>query len=201
MHRAECRFGYVLRSEADPGTHYVGIASDPHRRLAWHNGGALRRVGPKGEGRFEPIDWNAALDTIATRFHQVMREHGPAALLSFDDLGSMGVVQRRSLRRIFHALGASRRSRRVRALGAHSPLGLQSPFDCPPHVRVHAGGARASRCAVHRHRPATDDHHRSMRHASARSARNGSRARPGHRSRPAESGRRSWAASRRSRRW
>ena len=70
----------------------------------------LRRVGSKEEGRFEPIDWEAALDIIATRFQQIIREHGPAALFSLDYLGSMGVVQRRALRRIFHALGASRQA-------------------------------------------------------------------------------------------
>lgn len=70
----------------------------------------LRRVGTKGEGRFEPIDWDTALDVTATRFQQIIRDHGPAALFSFDYLGSMGVVQRRALRRIFHALGASRQT-------------------------------------------------------------------------------------------
>jgi anaerobic selenocysteine-containing dehydrogenase len=68
----------------------------------------LRRVGPQGEGRFEPIEWDTALDTIAASFKRIIRDVDPAALFSFDYLGSMGVVQRRALRRIFHALGASR---------------------------------------------------------------------------------------------
>lgn len=68
----------------------------------------LRRTGAKGEGRFEPIEWDAALETTAGRFRDIVREHGAAALFSLDYLGSMGVVQRRALRRIFHALGASR---------------------------------------------------------------------------------------------
>ena len=68
----------------------------------------LRRVGNTSDRRFEPIDWNEALDLVAQRFRDIIREHGPGALLPFDYLGSMGVVQRRSLRRIFHALGASK---------------------------------------------------------------------------------------------
>jgi len=70
----------------------------------------LRRIGTKGEARFEPIDWNEALDIIAARFQEIIRAHGPAALLSFDYAGSIGIVQRRALRRIFHALGASRQT-------------------------------------------------------------------------------------------
>jgi putative endonuclease len=33
------RFVYVLRSDRDPSRHYVGITSDPERRLEWHNHG------------------------------------------------------------------------------------------------------------------------------------------------------------------
>ena len=33
------RFVYILRSNADPNRHYVGITSDVERRLDWHNTG------------------------------------------------------------------------------------------------------------------------------------------------------------------
>jgi predicted GIY-YIG superfamily endonuclease len=33
------RIVYVLRSLIDPSRHYVGLTSDVHRRLAWHNEG------------------------------------------------------------------------------------------------------------------------------------------------------------------
>jgi predicted GIY-YIG superfamily endonuclease len=39
MGGAEKRFVYILRSDADPARHYVGIASNPKERLDWHNGG------------------------------------------------------------------------------------------------------------------------------------------------------------------
>ncbi len=70
----------------------------------------LRRTGPKGEGQFERISWNAALDAIADRFAAIIAEHGGEALLPLNYLGSMGIVQRRALMRLFHALGASRQT-------------------------------------------------------------------------------------------
>jgi putative endonuclease len=39
MRRIERRFVYVLQSQSDPTRHYIGIASDPHQRLGWHNSG------------------------------------------------------------------------------------------------------------------------------------------------------------------
>lgn len=110
----------------------------------------LRRVGVKGEGRFEPISWDAAVDVTATRFQQIIREHGPAALFSFDYLGSMGVVQRRALRRIFHALGASRRTGSVcgasgNVLEAEGDPSLRlDPPACASSVAIAASPLRAS---------------------------------------------------------
>ncbi len=68
----------------------------------------LRRVGPKGSGQFERISWGEALDTIAERFSGIIAQHGAEALLPHRYLGSMGIVQRRALMRLFNALGASR---------------------------------------------------------------------------------------------
>lgn len=68
----------------------------------------LRRTGPKGSGEFERISWDEALDEIAGRFSRAIAEHGAEALLPVNYLGSMGVVQRRALLRLFHTLGASR---------------------------------------------------------------------------------------------
>jgi anaerobic selenocysteine-containing dehydrogenase len=68
----------------------------------------LRRTGVKGAGTFERITWDEALDEIAGRFSGIIAEDGPEALLPVNYLGSMGVVQRRALMRLFHALGASR---------------------------------------------------------------------------------------------
>ena len=69
----------------------------------------MRRVGAKGEGRFERISWDEALDTIAARFRQIAESSdGPQAILPYSYCGTMGLLQSCSLdRRFFHRLGAS----------------------------------------------------------------------------------------------
>jgi len=68
----------------------------------------MRRTGRKGEGRFERISWDEALDTIAERLHAIAAEHGPEAILPYSYAGNMGLLQYMSMdRRFFHRLGAS----------------------------------------------------------------------------------------------
>src|SRR3954462_6530822 len=53
----------------------------------------LRRVGPKGSGRFEPISWDAALDEIANRLGTIASSaDGPQAILPYSYAGTMGLV-------------------------------------------------------------------------------------------------------------
>jgi anaerobic selenocysteine-containing dehydrogenase len=69
----------------------------------------LRRVGVKGEGRFERIGWDEALDTIASRFREIADStDGPQAILPYSYAGTMGLLQYGSMdRRFFNKLGAS----------------------------------------------------------------------------------------------
>ena len=69
----------------------------------------LRRVGPKGTGRFERIGWDEALDTISARFKEIAASpDGPEAILPYSYAGTMGLLQYCSMdRRFFHRLGAS----------------------------------------------------------------------------------------------
>jgi predicted GIY-YIG superfamily endonuclease len=39
MHGVEKRIVYILRSDADPSRHYVGITNDLGARIEWHNSG------------------------------------------------------------------------------------------------------------------------------------------------------------------
>lgn len=66
-----------------------------------------KRVGKKGEGKFERISWDEALDTIAQRLKTVAAKD-PLAVLPYSYAGTMGLVQGDSMsQRFFHRLGAS----------------------------------------------------------------------------------------------
>jgi anaerobic selenocysteine-containing dehydrogenase len=67
----------------------------------------LKRVGRKGEGRFERISWDEALDTIAARFRAIAAED-PQQILPLSYAGNMGLINYAGMdRRFFHRLGAS----------------------------------------------------------------------------------------------
>ena len=75
----------------------------------------LRRVGAKGEGKFERISWDEALGTIAARLRGIIHSPGGAeAILPYSYAGTMGMVQGNSMdRRFFHLLGASKLDRTI----------------------------------------------------------------------------------------
>jgi anaerobic selenocysteine-containing dehydrogenase len=67
----------------------------------------MRRVGKKGEGRFERISWEAAIAEITGRLKAVAAED-PQQILPYSYAGTMGLVQGESMSmRFFHKLGAS----------------------------------------------------------------------------------------------
>jgi len=68
----------------------------------------MRRVGPKGEGTFERISWDDALDEIATRFHSIIAEHGAEAIMPYISAGNQGLLAIMFGDRFWHHLGASR---------------------------------------------------------------------------------------------
>lgn len=68
----------------------------------------MRRVGQKGEGRFEEISWESALDLIAEKFLAAEAEFGAESVWPYHYAGTMGLVQRDSIHRLRHAKGYSR---------------------------------------------------------------------------------------------
>jgi anaerobic selenocysteine-containing dehydrogenase len=74
----------------------------------------LRRVGRKGEGRFEAITWAAALAEIAERTQAVVERHGTESVLQYSYGGTMGLLQSEGMaQRFFHRLGATRLARTI----------------------------------------------------------------------------------------
>ncbi len=89
-----------------------------------------RRIGAKGEGRFERISWDEALDTVAARLKAIAREFGPETILPYSYAGTMGLLNGKGMdRRFFHRLGASRLDRTIcstaGAAGLNRALGLR----------------------------------------------------------------------------
>ncbi len=51
-----------------------------------------KRIGKKGEKKFERISWEEAIDTIYSKWVKIIDEHGPQAILPFSYLGNQGLV-------------------------------------------------------------------------------------------------------------
>jgi anaerobic selenocysteine-containing dehydrogenase len=109
--------GRVVRIQGDadhPTTHgalctkvsrYAERTYHPERVLT-----PLKRSGPKGSGRFEPVGWDEALDAIAARLRAIAARGPDAAqaILPYSYAGTMGLVQGDGMAaRFFHQLGAS----------------------------------------------------------------------------------------------
>ena len=50
----------------------------------------LKRVGKRGEGRFERISWNRALDTIAAELGRIIEQYGNEAVFRIYGTGNLG---------------------------------------------------------------------------------------------------------------
>ena len=69
----------------------------------------LRRVGTRGEGRFERISWQRALDIVHDNFAAIAAEHGAEAIVPLNYAGPHGMLAYASMdQRFFHRLGASK---------------------------------------------------------------------------------------------
>ncbi len=73
----------------------------------------LKRVGPKGLGRFEPVSWDAALADIAAKLGSIAARN-PQAIVPYSYAGTMGLVQGEAMAaRFFNKLGASKLHRSI----------------------------------------------------------------------------------------
>ena len=114
----EDRIVEIRGSHANPYTGGVLCAKVPQAYPEFVHGAGrlrtpLRRVGARGEGRFERITWGEALDAIHARFSAIIAAHGPEAILPLNYAGPHGMLAGGSMDlRFFHKLGASLLDRR-----------------------------------------------------------------------------------------
>jgi anaerobic selenocysteine-containing dehydrogenase len=81
----------------------------------------LRRVGPKGSGRFAPVSWDEALGEVAERLNEIRRStDGPQAILPYSYAGTMGSCRARRWTGVCSTTSARRgsRARSARRRGA-----------------------------------------------------------------------------------
>lgn len=99
--------------------HYEERVYSPDRVLY-----PFKRVGAKGEGKFERISWEGALDTIVARWKQIIDKYGAEAILPYSYAGTMGVVNMSACDgRLWNRLGASRLLRTICSSAAEAGYG------------------------------------------------------------------------------
>lgn len=94
--------GVITRIETDDG-------EEPQLRACWRGRAQrqrvyapdrlkhpMRRVGVRGEGRFERISWDEALNTVANELKRVSDTYGPGAIIFRGGGGDLGLLQSRA---------------------------------------------------------------------------------------------------------
>ena len=82
---------------------YNGVWRDPSVRLMR----PLKRVGPKGMGRFEPTGWDQALGDIADRLNTIRSRDGGGAILQTHYTGTCSLIAGTFPLRFFNRIGAT----------------------------------------------------------------------------------------------
>jgi anaerobic selenocysteine-containing dehydrogenase len=133
-HRNPVTQGYICAKVRRTPEHLYG----PDRLLY-----PARRIGPKGEGRFERISWDAALELAAVRLREARERFGGESILPFCYGGSNGLLtQDATDGRLFHRIGASKLARTVCAApSGRAATGLYGKmagvaFQDFPHARL-----------------------------------------------------------------
>jgi len=73
----------------------------------------LRRVGAKGEARFERIDWDEALALVVGKLNDAVARHGPLTAMPCNFAGTIGMLHRYAGEQFFHHLGATDVDRQI----------------------------------------------------------------------------------------
>ncbi len=138
---AEVEDGRIVTIKGDPGHpftdgficqkagHFPEHVHSPKRITT-----PLRRTGPKGAGKFVPVDWEEALDEVASRMKSVSSEFGPEAMLPYSYAGHMGLVHRNAGHALFNRLGASRLNYTI--CGPAATAGYEASLGSGPSTEI-----------------------------------------------------------------
>ena len=73
---------------------------------------------------FAPIDWETALNIVATRFGETIEKFGAETLLYLDYAGNCGLITEAFSRRLWYALGAAQTDHAICTKAGHRGIGL-----------------------------------------------------------------------------
>ncbi|MBP1994471.1 molybdopterin-containing oxidoreductase family protein [Paenibacillus eucommiae] len=140
--------GKIVRIEGDPAhpvtqgaicnkvRHFGERLYDP-KRLQY----PMKRVGPKGHNQFERISWEEAIQTITSRWKELIAAEGAEAILPYSFYGNMGYLGTEGMdRRFFNRLGASRLEYTICSAAGSVGYGytMGGSFGTDPEDTIHA---------------------------------------------------------------
>ena len=82
---------------------YNGAWRDPSSRLTT----PMRRIGPKGQGSFEPIEWDDALEEIAAHLNSTIAASGGGSVIQTHYTGTFSMIGYGFPLRFFNRIGAT----------------------------------------------------------------------------------------------
>ncbi|HEY7319840.1 MAG TPA: molybdopterin-dependent oxidoreductase [Candidatus Binatia bacterium] len=98
----------------------------------------MRRVGERGEGRWQRISWDEAFDWLANRLGKIATQYGSRSLAFFAGSGAAGVLTRGSAHRFAAAIGGT--AHRAGGVDYGVPKGLEYMFGVPASTYFRPGG-------------------------------------------------------------
>ena len=98
----------------------------------------LRRIGARGEGRWQRISWDEAFDLLAGRLSKIAEQYGSRSLAFFAGSGAAGVLTKGSAQRFAAAIGGT--AYRAGGVDYGVPKGLEYMFGVPASTFFRPGG-------------------------------------------------------------
>ncbi|MBB3108645.1 anaerobic selenocysteine-containing dehydrogenase [Paenibacillus phyllosphaerae] len=101
----------------------------------------MKRIGRKGEGLFERISWEEAVETITSKWKRLIADEGADSIMPYSFYGNMGMLGTEGLdRRFFHHLGATRLQYTICSAAGSEGYGytMGGSFGIDPEDTVHS---------------------------------------------------------------